>query len=305
MARPKGGLGKGLDSLFADLPPSADADNTAVLSLPLREIVPDPAQPRQNFDETALAELAQSIKENGLLQPVSVRPQKAGTGYILIAGERRWRAARMAGLTEIPALVRNVTEEQAAALSLIENLQREDLDPMEQAQGIKTLVETYGITQQTAAQRLGKSRSAIANSLRLLTLPEAVQQELRRGTLHVGHAKALLSLSDPEAIQTASQEVLNGNLTVRETEALCRKLSRAAKKNASNGAGGKKKQSDKEPDDFVRPVLAVETEVALREATGCEVHVAYRDGRGTLQIAFYSDEMLKKLAAALGNCHLQ
>ena len=289
MPRPKGGLGKGLDSLFADLPETAAAGDAGVTALPLREIEPDPAQPRKNFDEAALSELAASITENGLLQPVVVRPKKAGPGYILIAGERRWRAARLAGLSEIPALVRDVSDEQAAALALIENLQREDLDPLEQAQGIETLVETYGITQEMAAKRLGKSRSAIANSLRLLALPAPVQAALRSGALSAGHAKALLGLSDPAAIEAAANEVAAKGLNVRQTEALCRKLARG------------KTQKDKPPaGDFGRPPLAVETEAALREATGSEVHVDYKDGRGTLRIDFYSDEMLKKLAAALG-----
>ena len=289
MPRPKGGLGKGLDSLFADLPQTA-AD-PGVTSLPLREIEPDPEQPRKTFEETALNELAQSIAENGLLQPVAVRPKKAGPGYVLIAGERRWRAARLAGLDEIPALVRDVTDEQAAALALIENLQREDLDPIEQAAGIRRLVETYGITQETAAKRLGKSRSAVANSLRLLTLPEPVQERLRSGALSTGHAKALLGLPDAAAIERAAAEAAEKGLTVRQTEALCRRLAK----------GGKPRAGKPAPDAFTRPTLAVETEAALREATGSEVHVDYKDGQGTLRIAFYSDDMLKKLAAALGS----
>lgn len=292
MPRPKGGLGKGLDSLFADLTETASAENAGVTALPLREIEPDPNQPRKNFDDAALAELAASITENGLLQPVAVRPKKAGPGYILIAGERRWRAARLAGLAEIPALVRDVTDEQAAALALIENLQREDLDPLEQAQGIQTLVETYGITQETAAKRLGKSRSAIANSLRLLALPEPVQERLRSGALSAGHAKALLGLADPAAIEAAANEVAAKGLNVRQTEALCRRLARGKKTKSPKPSAG----------DFGRPPLAVETEAALREATGSEVHVDYKDGRGTLRIDFYSDEMLKTFAAALGTC---
>ncbi len=290
MPRPKGGLGKGLDSLFADLPETETAGGAGVTALPLREIEPDPAQPRKHFDETALAELAASITENGLLQPVAVRPKKAGPGYILIAGERRWRAARLAGLAEVPALIRDVSDEQAAALALIENLQREDLDPLEQAQGIRQLVENYGITQETAAKRLGKSRSAIANSLRLLTLPAPVQESLRTGALTAGHAKALLGLEDPGAIEAAANEVLAKGLNVRQTEALCRRLTRGRKTRAKPAAA----------QPFTRPTLAVETEAALREVTGSEVHVDYKDGRGTLRIDFYSDAMLKKLAAALG-----
>ena len=172
MAKRKlGGLGKGLDSLFADLPDTGD-DAAGAATLPLREIEPDPEQPRKKFDEEALADLAASIQENGLLQPIAVRPKRIGTGYLIIAGERRWRAARLAGLTEVPVLIKDVTDEQAAALALIENLQREDLDPIEVAEGCRQLIEKYGLTQETAAKRLGKSRSAVTNSLRLLGLPE-------------------------------------------------------------------------------------------------------------------------------------
>lgn len=289
MARPKGGLGKGLDSLFAGLPEMTE-EAGGILTLPVREIEPDPAQPRKSFDEAALAELAQSIAENGLLQPVAVRPKKAGPGYILIAGERRWRAARMAGLDEIPALVRDVTDEQAAALALIENLQREDLDPIEVAEGCRRLIETYGLTQETAARRLGKSRSAIANSLRLLALPAPVQEQLRAGTLSTGHAKALLGLPDAGRMQAAAEQVMARGLNVRQTEALCRRLARG---------GARPRGKAAREDAFTRPTLAVETEAALREVTGSEVHVEYKDGRGSLRIDFYSNEMLKKLAAAL------
>ena len=192
MAKRKlGGLGRGLDSLFADLPEEETGDIT---SLPLREIEPDPDQPRKNFDEEALAALAQSIAENGLLQPIAVRPRKAGPGYTIIAGERRWRAARMAGLEEVPVLVKDVTDEQAAALALIENLQREDLDPIEVAEGCRRLIDQYGLTQEQAAQRLGKSRSALTNTLRLLGLPEDVREQVRTGAISTGHAKAILGL---------------------------------------------------------------------------------------------------------------
>ena len=181
MAKRKlGGLGKGLDSLFEDLPMNEDA-NPDLTRLPLREIEPDPDQPRKNFDEDAMAALAESIGENGLLQPIAVRAKKTGPGYVIIAGERRWRAARMAGLDEVPVLIKEVTDEQAAALALIENLQREDLDPIEVAEGCKKLIERYGLTQEEAAKRLGKSRSAITNAMRLLNLPEYVRDQVRTG----------------------------------------------------------------------------------------------------------------------------
>lgn len=291
MPRPKGGLGKGLDSLFADLPQTS-VEEGGVSTLTLREIEPDPDQPRKQFDEAALAELARSIAENGLLQPVAVRPKKTGPGYILIAGERRWRAARQAGLVEIPAIVRDVTDEQAAALALIENLQREDLDPIEVAEGCRRLIDTYGLTQETAAQRLGKSRSAITNSLRLLALPAPVQAQLRTGKLTTGHAKALLGLTDAGQMTEAAALIETKGLSVRQTEALCRKIAK--------GQTAPRPKKAAPTDAFLRPALAVETEAALREATGAEVHVEYKEGRGTLRIDFYSDAMLIKLAALLG-----
>lgn len=288
MAKRKlGGLGKGLDSLFADLP-ETDADSAGVTTLPLREIEPDPDQPRKKFDDDALAGLAASITENGLLQPIAVRPKRIGTGYLIIAGERRWRAARLAGLDEVPVLIKDVTDEQAAALALIENLQREDLDPIEVAEGCRQLIEKYGLTQETAAKRLGKSRSAVTNSLRLLALPEEVRAQVSAGTLSFGHAKVLLGLPSEELIRTAAQEVIDRGLNVRQTEALCKKLAKPPK------------PPKPKPDPFTRPKRAVEVEAALKEVTGSEVHVDYKDGKGSLKIDFYSDEMLQKFVSLLG-----
>lgn len=285
--RKLGGLGKGLDSLFADLPDTGD-DAAGAATLPLREIEPDPEQPRKKFDEEALSGLAASIQENGLLQPIAVRPKRIGTGYLIIAGERRWRAARLAGLTEVPVLIKDVTDEQAAALALIENLQREDLDPIEVAEGCRQLIEKYGLTQETAAKRLGKSRSAVTNSLRLLGLPEDVRARVSDGTLSAGHAKVLLGLPEPNLIRAAAQEVTERGLNVRQTEALCKKLARPPR------------PPKPKPDAFTRPKRAVEVEAALKEVTGSEVHVEYKDGKGSLKIDFYSDEMLQKFVSLLG-----
>ena len=288
MAKRKlGGLGKGLDSLFADLPETDDAA-AGVTTLPLREIEPDPDQPRKRFDEAALAELAASIQENGLLQPIAVRPKPLGAGYLIIAGERRWRAARMAGLDEVPALVKDVTDEQAAALALIENLQREDLDPIEVAEGCRQLIEKYGLTQETAAKRLGKSRSAVTNSLRLLNLPDDVRAKVSDGSLSAGHAKALLGLPDAARIRQAAGEIEARGLNVRQAEALCKKLAKPPK------------APKPKPDAFTRPKRAVEIEAALKEVTGSEVRVEYKDGKGSLKIDFYSDQMLDQFAALLG-----
>ncbi len=288
MAKRKlGGLGKGLDSLFADLPETDDAA-AGVTTLPLREIEPDPDQPRKRFDEAALAELAASIQENGLLQPIAVRPKPLGAGYLIIAGERRWRAARLAGLDEVPALVKDVTDEQAAALALIENLQREDLDPIEVAEGCRQLIEKYGLTQETAAKRLGKSRSAVTNSLRLLNLPDDVRAKVSDGSLSAGHAKALLGLPDDARIRQAAGEIAARGLNVRQAEALCKKLAKPPK------------TPKPKPDAFTRPKRAVEIEAALKEVTGSEVRVEYKDGKGSLKIDFYSDQMLDQFAALLG-----
>ena len=288
MAKRKlGGLGKGLDSLFADLPETDDAA-AGVTTLPLREIEPDPDQPRKRFDEAALAELAASIQENGLLQPIAVRPKPLGAGYLIIAGERRWRAARLAGLDEVPALIKDVTDEQAAALALIENLQREDLDPIEVAEGCRQLIEKYGLTQETAAKRLGKSRSAVTNSLRLLNLPDDVRAKVSDGSLSAGHAKALLGLPDAARIRQAAGEITARGLNVRQAEALCKKLAKPPK------------APKPKPDAFTRPKRAVEIEAALKEVTGSEVRVEYKDGKGSLKIDFYSDQMLDQFAALLG-----
>ena len=289
MAKKKmGGLGKGLDLLFADLPETS-SDDAAASTLPLREIEPDPAQPRKQFDDDALNQLADSITENGLLQPIAVRPKKLGTGYIIIAGERRWRAARLAGLDEVPVIIKDVSDEQAAALALIENLQREDLNPIEVAEGCHQLIEKYGLTQETAAKKLGKSRSSVTNSLRLLALPQEVRHKVSEGILSAGHAKVLLGLPTQELMQQAAEEIEANGLNVRQTEALCKKLAKPAKPPKSK------------PDPFNRPKRAVEIEAALKEVTGSEVHVEYKDGKGSLKIDFYSDEMLQKFADLLGH----
>ena len=289
MAKKKmGGLGKGLDLLFADLPETS-SDDAAASTLPLREIEPDPAQPRKQFDDDALNQLADSITENGLLQPIAVRPKKLGTGYIIIAGERRWRAARLAGLDEVPVIIKDVSDEQAAALALIENLQREDLNPIEVAEGCHQLIEKYGLTQETAAKKLGKSRSSVTNSLRLLALPQGVRHKVSEGILSAGHAKVLLGLPTQELMQQAAEEIEANGLNVRQTEALCKKLAKPAK------------SPKPKPDPFNRPKRAVEIEAALKEVTGSEVHVEYKDGKGSLKIDFYSDEMLQKFADLLGH----
>ena len=283
MAKGKGGLGRGLESLFEDAAPSFDSD-AKIETLPLREIEPDPDQPRKTFEQEALGELAASIAEHGLLQPIAVRPRGLN-GYTIVAGERRWRACRMAGLTEVPVVVKDVTEEQAMELALVENLQREDLDPVEEAAGIRELMVRCDLTQEQAAQKLGKSRSALANSLRLLNLPETVLELLKSGFINMGHAKVILGLPTPELQEQAAQMVADNQLNVRQTEALCKKLMKPAKTPA-------------EPP--VRSAFPVEVEESLKQVLGSEVNVAYHDGKGKLTIHFYSDDQLRAFANLLG-----
>ena len=283
MAKGRGGLGRGLESLFEDAAPSFESD-TRIETLPLREIEPDPGQPRKTFDDETLAELSASIAEHGLLQPIAVRPKPSG-GYLIVAGERRWRASRMAGLTEVPVIVKDVTDEQAMELALVENLQREDLDPVEEAAGIRELMTRCDLTQEQAARKLGKSRSALANSLRLLSQPETVLELLKSGFITIGHAKVVLGLPTPELQEEASQMIADNQLNVRQAEALCKKLAKPTK----------------EPVAAPLPsALPVEVEESLKQALGSEVRVAYHDGKGKLTVHFYSDDQLKAFANLLG-----
>ena len=206
----KTGLGKGFDSLFLDNAADALSEGGAV-TLRLSEIEPDRSQPRKDFDEEAMLELENSIREYGILQPLLVRPMSDGS-YKLVAGERRWRAARAAGLTEAPVVIRSLSDEEACAVALIENLQREDLNAIEEAEGIKRLIEEYGFTQEQAAAKLGKSRPAVANSLRLLSLPQAARDAVAEGLLSAGHARALLGLPTQELMNAAMERVLAGGL---------------------------------------------------------------------------------------------
>ena len=288
MAKGRGGLGRGLESLFEDAAPSFESD-TRIETLPLREIEPDPGQPRKTFDDETLAELSASIAEHGLLQPIAVRPKPSG-GYLIVAGERRWRASRMAGLTEVPGFVMDVTDVQARELALVENLQREDLDPVEEAAGIRELMTRCDLTQEQAARKLGKSRSALANSLRLLSLPETVLELLKSGFITIGHAKVVLGLPTPELQEEAAQMIADNQLNVRQAEALCKKLAKPAK----------------EPVAVPLPsALPVEVEESLKQALGSEVRVAYHDGKGKLTVHFYSDDQLKAFANLLGQYNME
>ena len=275
----KGGLGKGLDALMFDN--STQEENEGTLLLKIHEIEPNRDQPRKIFDDEALSELADSISQHGIIQPLLVRPLLGG-GYQIIAGERRWRAARMAGLEEVPVLVKETVESQVMELALVENLQREDLNPIEEAEGLQTLVETYGMTQEEAAKKVGKSRPAVANTMRLLLLPKSVLTMVKENKLTAGHARALLSLSDDDKIKEIAKEVVDKNLSVRETERMVKFLL-------------KDKAAKKKPEKK-RETYYDEVELALSDTLGRKAKVNVNSaGKGTIEIEFYNKEDLQKL----------
>lgn len=280
----KGGLGRGMDSLFLD---NAAAENSSsAVMLSINEIEPNREQPRKVFDEKALSELAKSIEQNGIIQPLLVRPTTDG-GYQLIAGERRWRAARMAGLHEVPVNIREMTDEEASLISLIENLQREDLNPVEEAQGYKYLAENYGLTQEEVADRVGKSRTAVTNTMRLLRLPESVLSRLSAGTLSAGHSRALLPLDDEDEIERIADMIVKDGLSVRQTE----KMVKTAAKDGKKSAVKREKKRDSYYD---------EVELALTEVLGRTVKIYLsKGGKGTLEFEFFGKEDLTRLAQDL------
>ena len=279
MASKKGGLGKGLEAIFAK---NDTEDQNATVTLKLSDLEPNREQPRREFKEESLMELADSISRHGILQPLLVRPLLGG-GYQIVAGERRWRAARMAGLTEVPAVIRELDESQVMELALIENLQREDLSPLEEAQGYATLIETYGFTQEEVAETVGKSRPAVTNALRLMKLPEEIRSMLEDGSLSAGHARALLSLPEEETMVAMARLVKEKDLSVRQVEALVKKASQEEKRESLE-----KKKPRKNP-------YFSEAELALHEHLGRKVTVNGTKKRGVLQIEFYGEEDLKEL----------
>ncbi len=281
MAKKIGGLGKGLSAIFSE---NDTEDNNEIQNLKISQIEPNRSQPRRSFDEEALDELAQSIREHGVLQPILVRPQIYG-GYQIVAGERRYRASRMAGLTEIPAIVRELSDSETMQIALIENLQRRDLSPLEEAKGYKTLMDDYGFSQEEVARTVGKSRPAVANTLRLLSLPEDVKPMLESGSLSAGHARAILAIEDEKAAAEAANKVVREGLSVRETERMVKKL------------GTDKPAKQKAPKNN-KPAAYTEVELALSEQMGTKVHVTENKekGGGTLSIEFYNSAELFKLA---------
>ena len=259
-----------------------------VLRLPVAEIRPNPRQPRRFFDERGLRELAASIRRHGIIQPLTVR--RIPQGWELVAGERRLRAAKLAGLETVPCIEAAADDRESALLALVENLQREDLDPVEEATGIRELMTRCDLTQEQAARKLGKSRSALANSLRLLNLPETVLELLKSGFINTGHAKVVLGLPTPELQAEAAQIIADNQLNVRQAEALCKKMAKPAKE-------------PREP--APRGTLPVEVEESLKQVLGSEVNVAYHGGKGKLTVHFYSDEQLRAFAKLLGQYQME
>ncbi len=284
MAAKKGGLGRGLDALFADNSIEEIASTSAV-KLKIMDIEPNRDQPRKIFDEDALAELADSIAKHGVIQPLLVRPMPDGS-YQLVAGERRWRASRMAGLTEVPVVIKELSDDEAMALALIENLQREDLNAIEEAQGIKALMDTLSLTQDEAAERVGKSRPAVANALRLLKLPDSVIALVSDGKLSPGHARALLGFKDEQDIIETADLIIEKGLTVRDVEKLVKKRNKEPK--AEKPAARRASYYD-------------EVELALTDFLGRKVKVGTKPGKesGVLEIDFFDKEDLSRLADAL------
>lgn len=284
MAAKKGGLGRGLDALFADNSIEEIAPTSAV-KLKIMDIEPNRDQPRKIFDEDALAELADSIAKHGVIQPLLVRPMPDGS-YQLVAGERRWRASRMAGLTEVPVVIKELSDDEAMALALIENLQREDLNAIEEAQGIKALMDTLSLTQDEAAERVGKSRPAVANALRLLKLPDSVIALVSDGKLSPGHARALLGFKDEQDIIETADLIIEKGLTVRDVEKLVKKRNKEPK--AEKPAARRASYYD-------------EVELALTDFLGRKVKVGTKPGKesGVLEIDFFDKDDLTRLADAL------
>lgn len=289
MAAKKGGLGRGLDALFADNSVEENSSASAV-KLSLNEIEPNKDQPRKTFDEKALSELADSIAQHGVIQPLLVRPMPDGS-YQLVAGERRWRAARRAGLSEVPVVIREMSDSEMMELALIENLQREDLNPIEEAEGLQQLIHTYGLTQETAAARVGRSRPAIANALRLLSLPTPILELTRDGKISAGHARALLSLNDEEKMVEIADQILKKEISVREVE----RLAKAATK--------EKKQPENHP--LRRDTFYDEVELALTNSLGrrIKVNLNKKENRGTIEIEFFDQNDLTDLSRLLDPEH--
>ena len=275
------GLGRGLGALLGD--DVMKTESSGSLSLPISQVETCSSQPRKRFDDESLQELADSISQHGIIQPLTVRKLSSGY-YQIIAGERRWRAARLAGLQEVPVIVIEADDRKAAELAMIENLQREDLNPMEEAAGFQSLIETYHMTQEEAAQRVGKSRSAVTNALRLLGLTPSVRKLVEEGKLSAGHARALVPLS-PSLQESAANAIVSGGLSVRQTEALVKRLS-----------AEKKEAQAKDPDE-VDYLAEAQNELKARLCRGVKIVPGRKKGR--IELEYYGVDDLNDLLDAL------
>ena len=283
----KRGLGRGLGALLSSTPSETE---DALVEIPVGQISVNPNQPRKSFDSNTLSELTASVKSSGVIQPVIVRRQ--GTGYQLIAGERRWRAASLAGLDRIPALVREATDAQSLELALVENLLRDDLNPIEEAEAYQNLLTRFGWTQEGLAQRIGKDRSSIANCLRLLKLPEAIQDDLRAGRLTMGHARALLSLPGAADQLRLRNEILAHDWSVRATEDTIRGTAELARTREARPRQGRRRSAE---------IAALEE--ALQSALMTRVRITGGERRGKIEIAYATADELERLADLLGARH--
>ena len=282
MATKQRGLGRGLGALIDDFSPEPGQET--ITKLPLQKVEPNPNQPRRSFDEEELQALADSIAEHGILQPLAVRALDGGF-YQIIAGERRWRAARMAGLDEVPVVVLDADDRTVMELALIEKLQRQDLNPMEEAEGYRVLMEDYGLTQEQAAARVGKSRPAVTNALRLLALPDEVREMVENGTLSAGHARAVLSLPSERLQKAAAQRIIALRLSVRQAEAMCKRM-----------AAGEKTEK---PKSELTVDYVGECEKALTKQLGRRVKIVSGKRKGRFELEFYGEDDLQRLYDAL------
>ena len=281
------GLGRGLSALLGD--DALQSQEGGSLSLPISEVQPGLKQPRKRFDEESLADLADSIRTHGIIQPLTVRRLSSGY-YQIIAGERRWRAAKLAGLREVPAVIIEGDDRTVMELALIENLQREDLNPVEEASGFQVLMEDYGLTQEEVAQRVGKSRPAVANALRLLALPDAVRQLLEEGQLSAGHARAILSAPSGDLQKKLAQKVVHDGLSVRQTEALAKRLS------AQQDQAEELVQTDSAPD---YSIYLRSAEQDLSNRFGRKVTIVHGKKKGKIELEYYNTEDLNLLLETL------
>ena len=289
MAKKKA-LGQGLDALFGD---NTAEDTGGTQTLRISDIEPNRGQPRQHFDEAEIANLADSIRQHGLIQPIVVRPMESG-GYQIVAGERRWRACRMIGMNEVPAIIKELSDYETAQIALIENIQREDLNPIEEAAAYRTLMDEYSMTQEQLSKAVGKSRSAIANSVRLLNLPEPIIEMLKKRELSTGQAKAIAAADSEEKMIELAKEAAAGRLTVRGIEKLLSKDG-AETSGAEKSSDGKSAKEKKQGINFF-----TEMQISLENHLGKKVRISTQDGeKGSITIDFYSQDELTEIADKL------